>query len=75
VIEKRGIMGCCLDLLEMRLYQIVARVKNQHRTGRFDDAIRCHTCGGKVEHRFVKKNFLGFTVHIACPKCEWDFEG
>ncbi len=68
-------MGCCLDLLEMRLYQVVLKVKNQHRMGNVGDPIRCHTCNGSVEHEFVKKQFLGFTVRIACPQCGWKFEG
>ncbi len=68
-------MGCCLDLLEMRLYQVVLKVKNQYRTGNVGDPIRCHTCAGNVVHEFVKTQFLGFTVRIACPQCGWKFEG
>ena len=68
-------MGCCLDLLEMRLYQVVAKVKNQHRTGDFRDTVRCHACNGAVEHAFVKKQFLGFTVRITCARCGWEFLG
>ena len=69
-------MGCCdFDLLEMRLYRIVAKVKNQHRTGNVGDAIGCHRCDGNVEHEFVKRQFIGFTVRIACVKCGWEFEG
>ena len=49
-------MGCCLELLEMRLYQVAAKVKNQHRTGDFRDTVRCHTCNGTVEHAFVKSS-------------------
>ena len=68
-------MGCCnFDLLEMRLYEVVAKVKNQHRT-RIRDAVRCHTCNGPVEHEFVKKHFIGFTVRIKCTQCNWEFEG
>jgi hypothetical protein len=59
----------------MRLYQIVAKVKNQHRTGKFTDPIRCHTCTGNIEHEFVKKDFFGFTVRIRCTQCGWEFEG
>ena len=69
-------MGCCLDLLEMRLYQVVLRVKNQHRTGNVGDPpIQCHTCTGSVVHELVKKQFLGIIVRVSCPQCGWKFEG
>jgi hypothetical protein len=28
-----------------------------------------------VEHAFVKKQFLGFTVRITCAQCGWEFLG
>jgi len=69
-------MGCCeLELEEMRLYQIVAKVKNQHRTSSFLDVIRCHKCNGILQHEFVNKHFIGFTVRIQCLQCGLEFEG
>ena len=68
-------MGCCLDLLELRQYQIVGKVKKQHRTKNFRDKIRCCQCNEIIEHEFLKKNLLGFTVRIKCPGCGWQFEG
>ena len=68
-------MGCCeFELLEMSEYRIVARVKNQHRTGK-SDPIPCHLCNSAVNHAFIKKNFIGFSVRISCPQCGWTFEG
>jgi hypothetical protein len=69
-------MGCCdFELEEMKLYQIVAKVKNQYRTGNVCGTIRCHLCHGAVKHEFREKQFIGFSVRIACPQCGWDFEG
>jgi hypothetical protein len=69
-------MGCCdFELEEMKLYQIVAKVKNQYRTGNVCDTIRCHLCNGAVTHEFREKHFIGFSVRITCPQCGWDFEG
>ena len=69
-------MGCCdFEIVELGLYKLIAKVKNQHRTGNVGDALRCHACNGTIKHEFVKKNFIGFTVRIACPQCGWKFEG
>jgi len=69
-------MGCCeLDLLELRQYQIVLKVKNQHRTKKFGGQIRCCQCNEIIEHEFLKKSFFGFTVRINCPGCGWKYEG
>jgi hypothetical protein len=68
-------MGCCLDLLELRQYQMVMKVKSQHRTKNFGDKIRCCQCNEIIEHEFLKKNLLGFAVRINCPGCGWKFEG
>jgi hypothetical protein len=68
-------MGCCLDLLELRQYQLVMKVKSQYRTKNFQDKIRCSQCNEIIEHEFVKKNLLGFEVRISCPCCGWKFEG
>jgi hypothetical protein len=69
-------MGCCeLDLLELRQYQIVTKVKNQHRTKNFRNKIRCCQCNEIIEHEFLKKNLFGFAVRINCPGCGWKFEG
>ena len=70
-------MGCCSIILhEKVVYQMVAKVKNQHRTGNFAEKIRCvNSCYGILEHEIIKKNKVGFTVSIRCPKCNWKFEG
>jgi len=69
-------MGCCdFELAEMKLYQIVAKVKNQYRTGIVRDAIRCHLCNETVTHEYRKKQMIGFSVRIVCPQCGWEFEG
>ena len=69
-------MGCCdFELAEMKLYQIVAKVKNQYRTGIVRDAIRCHLCNKTVTHEYRKKQMIGFSVRIMCPQCGWKFEG
>ena len=69
-------MGCCsFDLREKLVYQIVAKVKNQHRTKNFSDKIKCMDCGGILEHEMVRKNRIGFSVNIKCQKCGWEFEG
>jgi hypothetical protein len=68
-------MGCCeFELLEMSLYRIVAKVKNQYRTGK-GGPIPCHLCNGTVDHAFLNKRFLGFRVRITCSQCGWIFEG
>ena len=68
-------MGCCdFELLEMSVCRVVNKVKNQHRTGK-DGPIACHLCNGEVDHAFVKKHFLGFSVRVTCPRCNWTFEG
>ena len=68
-------MGCCeFELAEMSLYRIVAKVKNQYRTGT-GGPIACHLCSGEVEHAFMEKRLLGFRVKIRCPQCDWTFEG
>jgi hypothetical protein len=69
-------MGCCdLQLEEMTMYQTVMKLKNQYRTGKFSERIRCYRCNGILEHEFVKKQFLGFTIRIECPKCGLKHEG
>ena len=69
-------MGCCeFELLELSQYQVVSKIKNQHRTKNFRDKIRCCQCDAIIEHEFLKKNFLGFTVRMNCPRCGWKFEG
>ncbi len=69
-------MGCCdFELPEMNLYRIVAIVKNRYRTGTLGEKIECHICQTALEHDFVKKHFIGFSVRICCPRCGWEFEG
>ena len=68
-------MGCCdFELLEMSLYRVVMKVKNQHRTGG-SGPVLCHICSSAVDHVYVKKQFIGFSVRITCPLCSWTFEG
>lgn len=68
-------MGCCdFELLEMSLHRVVMKVKNQHRTGNCGP-IRCHLCDRAVDHMLLKKHFIGFSVRITCPQCDWTFEG
>ena len=63
-------MGCCeFELVEMSLYKIVAKVKNQHRTGS-TGPILCHLCNNELEHAFLKKHYIGFSVRITCPQCD-----
>ena len=69
-------MGCCeFELLELSQYRVVSKVKNQHRTNDFRAKIRCYQCNEIIEHEFLKKNLLGFSVRISCPGCDWKFEG
>ncbi len=69
-------MGCCeLELEEMTLYQTANRVKNQYRKGDFSDRVRCYRCNAILEHEFVKRNLLGFTIRIKCLQCGLEFQG
>jgi hypothetical protein len=69
-------LGCCdLELEEMHLYRMVAKVKNEHRTGKIGGIIKCHLCDGILIHEFIKKHLIGFSVHIMCPHCGFEFRG
>lgn len=68
-------MGCCLEVEELTLYKTVAKVKNQYRTGIFLPVVCCYKCNGVLEHKFMQKQFLGFTIRVDCPHCGWKFEG
>jgi len=70
-------MGCCSMILQEKIiYQVVAKIKDQHRTGNFNDRIQCvNNCDGILEHELIRRNRLGFTVSIRCPKCNWEFKG
>jgi hypothetical protein len=68
-------MSCCeFELLEMSLHRVVMKVKNQHRTGS-NGPVPCHLCQGTVEHAFLQRQWIGFSVRISCPHCGWTFEG
>lgn len=68
-------MGCCnFELQEVSLYKLVAKVKNQHRT-KSSGPMYCHLCQNEVEHAFLKKDFIGFSVKISCRHCGWTFQG
>ena len=56
------------------MHRVVMKVKNQHLTGS-SGPIFCHLCDTAIDHAFLKKHFIGFSVRITCPQCGWMFEG